>query len=68
MRTRKVGVTSLLDQFGEDRRGRFGEDVLEGGGIPDEDRVEAEPAQRGGFRLGQHDRDCTNTCTRLYRD
>jgi hypothetical protein len=46
MRTRKVGVTSLLDQFGEDRRGRFGEDVLKGGSVPDEDRVEAEPAQR----------------------
>ena len=44
MRTRKVGVTSLLDQFGEDRRGRFGEDVLKGGSVPDEDRVEAEPA------------------------
>lgn len=52
MRARKVSVASLLDQFGEDRRGRFGEDVLEGGGIPDEDRIEAEPVQRGRGSFG----------------
>lgn len=48
VRAGKVGVPALLDEFGEDGRGRFGEDVLERGRIPDEERVESEPA---GVRL-----------------